>query len=280
MALSIKRRDFSARLVVIAISLALCFTAGVKVAVAETERLLSFQSNCYYVLHIGLAPEASEAAGSYVSKLNQDLQPTPMAYVILNDRRTLRGSDGKIIGNGEDMAVQFALLTLLPDSSFESHIVFIKGFSSNGDLVDYLIEKGLTDASSSASEITSTHEVDRDEDGTKVKSKIRVLDPDGTIRFKTEFMLPEPYHYPPVSEDFVAPAPFKARYGYAPDRVFEVNRGRTVYEYFPPPPELLIDLDINLNPSNPEGTIFNNSHNVITRFVFAHIIQTADEIAP
>ena len=106
------------------------------------------------------------------------------------------------------------------------------------------------------------------------------MDPEDTITFQTEWVEPEPTHFPMSllpPDDFVTLSPNLIRFDFAPERLFEFALQRTIYD--PSVLDIFLKLDINL--SGPLGAIFNDLTEAnVNRFRFVHQIQTLDEIIP
>jgi hypothetical protein len=273
MALSIKKKGFSALLVVIAISLAMGMV-WTPDTFGGSERLASFQTNTYS-LAISLDPDAFAAAQTCINNLNEEcglnLIPLPYANVVL-DNRFLRNDLG--VALGEDMTVKLFVyaVELNPPSSYIETLVLVGYFSSNQNLVDYMEGKGLIPDDSSASEITGKYEEEKDESGTKVKGEIRVSDPNNTIDFETEFMKSAP-------EFEFGPSNLKIRFDSDPCRCFTTSHDAALYRYDPLPPDVFIDLNISLDTSSPGAAIF-NGQNDVTWLMFSHQYVITDEIIP
>ncbi len=279
MALSIKKRGLLVAFVVSAITLALCSWTWAQPIPGFRERLNSFTGNGY-ILNINLPGPAYYAAKNYINEFGLGWLPLPVAILIIHDRHNVRGDLGQITGNGDYILINVLLLLKETPASNHFTILLVKTFNSNQAAVDYAVSKGVIDDSSVASEMKITLNTKRDEDGTKVKSKFELLDPEDTITFQTKWVEPEPTHFPTsllTPGYFVEISPYLLRFAFAPERLFEVAQQRTIYE--PSVSDIFLKLDINL--SGPLGAIFNDLTEAdVNRFRFVHQIQTLDEIIP
>lgn len=267
MALSIKKKGFSALLMVFAISLAMGMV-WTPDTFGGDEELVSFQGNSY-ILNIYLDENAYAKAVQYKNAIGLTL-PIARTAVIMLDDRVVRTGAGTLLG--EDMAAKLFLVALdLSTYPPTFPLVLVRTFISNQDLANYLVMQALRPIDWSTSEIAIAHKEKRDESGCKVESKIEVLDTDGTIEFKTKFVTPEPVLA------FETPSSSPLIFGYDSSRSFEVSFYRTVYSFQPPPADVFID--INLDPSSPEGAIFNGQNNIV-RFRFVRTVTFIDEIIP
>lgn len=271
MALSIKKHVLLVAFFVSTIVLALCSGTW-------AQPYHSYTGNAY-ILNIRLNGSAYAAAENYIKVLDQTWDLSHIAILSIHDRHNLRDDTGQIVGNGDSILIN--MLLLLTETSDHRTLLSVKSFNSNQAAVDYAESKGIIEGPSAASEMKITFEKERDEDGTIVKSKFKLLDPENIITFQTNWVEPGPWHFPtePLPPGYFVEIPptHLLRFPFAPERLFELAQQRTIYE--PSVSDIFLKLDINL--SGPLGTIFNDLTEAdITRFRFVHQIQTLDEITP